>query len=101
MTFEQYRHIVGNKSVYDDQQLRTKYDRQNEDAAEARVFLREWQKVVAARLTKEDRKEAGQSRILREQEFVQMREDQVRIHTGDLAGKLLVDVLTADLMEAA
>ena len=26
MTFEQYRHIVGNKSVYDDQQLRTKYD---------------------------------------------------------------------------
>ena len=26
MTYEQYRHIVGNKSVFDDQQLRAKYD---------------------------------------------------------------------------
>ena len=30
-----------------------------------------------------------------------MRNDQVTIHTGDLAGRLLVDVLTEDLMEAA
>lgn len=82
-------------------QLRTMYDRQNEDAAAARVFLLKWQKVVAERLTTEDRQKAEQSRILREQEFVQMRTDQVKIHTGDLAGSLLVDVLTADLMEAA
>ena len=26
MTYERFRHLVGNKSVYDDQQLRTKYD---------------------------------------------------------------------------
>ena len=26
MTYDQFRHMVGNKSVYDDQQLRTKYD---------------------------------------------------------------------------
>lgn len=26
LTFDQYRHMVGNKSVYDDQQLRTKYE---------------------------------------------------------------------------
>lgn len=82
-------------------QLRTMYDRQNEDAAAARAFLLKWQKVVAERLTTEDRQKAEQSRILREQEFVQMRTDQVKIHTGDLAGSLLVDVLTADLMEAA
>lgn len=44
---------------------------------------------------------ARASKVLREQEFIQMRNDQIIIHTGDLAGKLLVDVLTADLMEAA
>lgn len=30
-----------------------------------------------------------------------MRTDQIKIHNDDLAGSLLVDVLTADLMEAA
>jgi len=30
-----------------------------------------------------------------------MRRDNVIIYTGDLAGQRLVDVLTADLMEAA
>ena len=38
---------------------------------------------------------------LRIKELVQLRNDQVTIHTGDLAGRLLVDVLTEDLMEAA
>ena len=83
-------------------QLRTYYDRQNEkDINAARSFLRTWQKVVAKRLNEEDRMLAKASKVLREQEFIQMRNDQVIIHTGDLAGKLLVDVLTADLMEAA
>lgn len=83
-------------------QLRTYYDRQNEkDIQAARSFLRSWQKVVAKRLNEEDRMLARASKVLREQEFIQMRNDQIIIHTGDLAGKLLVDVLTADLMEAA
>ena len=53
------------------------------------------------RLTSADRKEAAASRILREQEFEQMRQDNVVIHAGHLAGRRLVDVLTADLMENA
>ena len=81
-------------------QIRTYYDRQNaEDIDATRAFLQEWQSVVARRLTETDRSKAQRSRDLREQEFIQMRDDQVTIRTGDLAGQLLVDVLTADLME--
>ncbi len=81
-------------------QIRTYYDRQNaEDIDATRAFLQEWQSIIAQRLTEVDRNKAQRSRVLREQEFVQMREDQVTICTGDLAGQLLVDVLTADLME--
>ena len=82
-------------------QLRTYYDRQHSDIDAAREFLREWQRVVTERLTEEDRRMADVSRALREQEFAQMRRDNVVIHTGDLAGQRLVDVLTADLMENA
>ncbi len=82
-------------------QIRTYYDRQNpKELKAARIFLQAWQEVVAKRLDDEDRQLAKTSKALREQEFIQMRNDQVIIHTGDLAGKLLVDVLTADLMEA-
>lgn len=82
-------------------QKRTKFDRQNSDIENAKKFLKKWQKVVASRLTGADRKKAAKSRVLREQEFEQMRKDNVIIYTGDLAGRRLVDVLTADLMEAA
>jgi hypothetical protein len=80
-------------------QKRTKFDRQGEDIEDAKAFLMEWQKVVAARLTASDRKKAKKSQVLREQEFDQMRKDDVRIRVGDLAGQRMVDVLTADLME--
>lgn len=82
-------------------QKRTKFDRQEDDIKEATEFLMEWQKVVTKRITTSDRKKAAASRILREQEFEQMRRENVIIHTGDLAGKRLVDVLVADLMENA
>lgn len=82
-------------------QKRTKFDRQEADIQDAKKFLAEWQRVVAKRLTKGDRKKAAASRVLREQEFDQMRRDNVIIYTGHLAGKRLVDVLTADLMENA
>ena len=52
-----------------------------------------------ARLTESDKALAAESRILREKEFIQLKKDRVIIHTGHLAGKLLVDVLMADLME--
>ena len=48
-----------------------------------------------------DKQLAADSHELRIKELVQLRNDQVTIHTGDLAGRLLVDVLTEDLMEAA
>lgn len=82
-------------------QKRTKFDRQNSDIEDAKKFLRKWQKVVAARLTGTDRKRADKSRVLREQEFEQMRKDNVIIYAGHLAGRRMVDVLTADLMETA
>ena len=82
-------------------QMRTQFDRQGSDIEAARDFLTQWQKVVAERLTGEDRKEAAASRVLRKQEFDQMRRDNVIIRMGDFAGQRLVDVLTADLMENA
>ena len=82
-------------------QKRTKFDRQEDDIKDATKFLAEWQQVIAKRLTAGARKKAAASRVLREQEFEQMRKDNVIIHVGELAGRRLVDVLTADLMENA
>lgn len=80
-------------------QKRTEFDRQKPDIEEASKFLSDWQKVVTKRLTASDRKLAEKSRVLRNHEFAQLRSDHVIIHTGALAGDLLVDVLLADLME--
>ena len=82
-------------------QKRTYFDRQNDDLKDAEMFLKEWQKVVSERLTESDREKAEKSKILRLQEFEQLRQDDVRIHVGDLAGQRLVDVLVSDLMETA
>lgn len=82
-------------------QVRTYYNRQNGDIGEVRAFLKIWQKQLAKRLTQKDKQLAADSHELRIKELVQLRNDQVTIHTGDLAGRLLVDVLTEDLMEAA
>lgn len=82
-------------------QKRTNFDRQGDDIEDIKKFLVEWQGVLKKRLTKTDRKKAASSRVLREQEFEQMRKDNVVIHVGDLAGRKLVDILTADLMETA
>mgnify|MGYP004658782259 CR=1 FL=1 len=82
-------------------QKRTYFDRQNNDLKDAEKFLKEWQRVVAERLTESDREKAEKSKTLRLQEFEQLRRDDIRIHTGDLAGQRLVDVLASDLMETA
>lgn len=81
-------------------QKRTKFDRQEADIEQATKFLKKWQRVVASRITTSDRQMAQTSRILREQEFEDLRKKDVRIHTGDLHGHRLVDVLTADLLES-
>lgn len=72
-----------------------------DDLKDAEQFLKEWQKVVSERLTESDREKAEKSKVLRLQEFEQLRQDDIRIHTGDLAGQRLVDVLVSDLMETA
>ncbi len=85
--------------IYRKMCIRDRYDRQKEDIKDAEKFLQEWQKVISKRITSKERGLAEKSRILRNQEFTQMRENQIVINTGDLRGQLLVDVLMADLME--
>ena len=80
-------------------QKRTEYDRQKKDIEQATEFLQKWQRVITARLTESDKALAAESRILREKEFIQLKKDRVIIHTGHLPGRLLADVLMADLME--
>ena len=82
-------------------QVRTQYNRQNDDIGTVRAFLKSWQRQLAKRLTQKDKQLAEDSRELRIKELVQLRSDKVTIHTGDYAGRMLVDVLTEDLMEAA
>ena len=77
------------------------YDRQEDDIEEATEFLQKWQKEIRKRLTKEDYALAEKSRILRLENFKQLRKDNVIINTGHLQGAKLVDVLMADLMVAA
>ena len=82
-------------------QTRTKFDRQDDDIGVVKKFLKDWQKVIAERLSKQDHKRAKTSSKLRKQEFDQMQKDNVTINVGELAGQRLLDVLTADLMENA
>lgn len=81
-------------------QKRTMYDNQEKDIEEATDFLRKWQSVIRTRLREEDKKLAEKSKILRLQNFEQLRRDNVKINTGKLQGQSLVDILMADLMVA-
>lgn len=82
-------------------QKRTLYDRQEADIEQATKFLAKWQTAISERLSDADKELAKTSKVLRNQQFEQLRNDQVIIHTGTLRGALLVDVLMADLMEVA
>ncbi len=81
-------------------QKRTTGDRQDQDFQEAMSFIRKWQREVKKRLNKVDKELAAQSAELREKEFEKLRKSQTKVWHGALAGKLLVDVLEADLMLA-
>lgn len=80
-------------------QKRTVGDNQNKDFEEAKAFIRRWQQAVQKRLTEEDLRLAKISRQLRAGEFAELRKEKKKVWHGKLAGKLLVDVLEADLME--
>ncbi len=80
-------------------QKRTTGDRQNKDFDEAKTFIKKWQKEIQKRLSEDDMKLAEQSAVLRVEEFKELRKSQTKIWRGHLAGKLLADVLEADLME--
>lgn len=82
-------------------QKRTLGDNQEDDIEEASAFLCKWQKVVAKRLDQEDMELAKASKMLRIQEFEELRESQVTVRTGKLAGISLLEVLQQDLMESA
>lgn len=82
-------------------QQRTTGNRQNKTQVKAyRSFVMEWQNEVQKRITEEDRKLAERSNRLRIDEYRKLREDKELIHGGVLAGKLLVDILEADLIVA-
>ena len=80
-------------------QKRTTGDKQNKDFDDAKKFIRRWQQEIQQRLSADDMKMAEQSAILRVEEFKELRKSQTKIWRGHLAGKLLADVLEADLME--
>ena len=80
-------------------QKRTMYDRQEKDIEQAKEFLRNWQRVVAGRITGTERKMAAKSKELREKEFLELKKNSIRIWTPGFHGRPLLDVLMEDLME--
>lgn len=81
-------------------QKRTTGDNQNKDFEAAVPFLKEWQKVFAHRLTKEEKKLGILADEARIKEYKKLRKDGNKVWHGRLAGKLLADVLEADFMAA-
>ena len=80
-------------------QKRTMFDRQEKDIEKATAFLRKWQSVVAKRLTSTERTLAVRSKELREKEFMELKNNTVRIWTGGYNGRPLLEILMEDLME--
>lgn len=80
-------------------QKRSRNDEQYPDIADATKFLKQWQKAITKKLTEKERALAKKSKELRLEGFDQMRRDHLTIRTGSLQGRLLVDVLMADLIE--
>ena len=80
-------------------QKRTMDDEQNEDLKAAEPFLREWQEVIAKRMTGEDIAAAMEARRMRITEMEELARTGTTVKFGSLRGKKLYDVLSADLME--
>ena len=82
------------------QQRTTGNNQKKTDVKEYTPFIHEWQRVVRERISEEDRQMAEVSRQTRIREYQELRDKQEKVWRGALAGKLLVDVLEADLIEA-
>lgn len=80
-------------------QKRSKGDEQYSDLQDAEPFLREWQEVIAKRMTGEDIAAAMEARRLRITEMEELARTGTTVKFGSLRGKRLYDVLSADLME--
>lgn len=80
-------------------QKRSKGDEQYADLQEAEPFLREWQEVIAKRMTGEDLAAAMEARRMRITEMEELARTGTTVKFGSLRGKKLYDVLSADLME--
>lgn len=81
-------------------QQRTTGNNQNkEDIKEYTPFIREWQGEVRKRMSQSDMDQAERSKAVRMQEYRDLREKKEKVWHGKLAGKLLADVLEADLIE--
>ena len=83
--------------------IRQKRSYQNEqyaDLQDAMPFLKKWQSEVQRRMDDRERKLAVQSKQMRNKEFDELTVNGNVIRTGRAAGKLLVDELMKDLMEA-
>ena len=80
-------------------QKRSFDDLQYGDIKETSEFLKEWQKAIQERMTSDDLKLAKKSKDHRNNEMDELRKNKTIVRTGYLTGKLLADVLDADLME--
>lgn len=80
-------------------QKRTEFNRQHSDIEQAERFLCKWQKQLQKKLTKIDFELATHSKKLRKKELDEMRNKKIKINGGDYAGRLLADVLEADVLE--
>ena len=80
-------------------QKRTLHDEQNADLQAAEPFLREWQAVIAKRMTGEDIAAAMEARRLRIAEMEELARTGTTIKYGSMRERRLYDVLSVDLME--
>lgn len=79
-------------------QTRTKHNTQGKDIGEIKEFLIFWQKEISKRLTEDDMLLGNKSNEIRLQEYKELRDKKAIIRGGTYQGKLLADVLEADLL---
>ncbi len=82
-------------------QKRTKFNRQEKDLDAAVPFLKKWQAFVKRTIGERERALAAVSAEKRRAEIAQLKRDKVVVHGAAENGRLLADVLLADLMEGA
>ena len=67
---------------------------------DAIVWLKDWQKILSAQLTEEEKNREKRSTEIRLADYKKLREDKERVRNGRFQGMLLADVLEDDLLVA-